>query len=181
MALETCGAATHIPGFASSISAVWSSGSSVTWGSPVTAAGGRYRLCWCSAASECHVPSDFQVSVGELRLVGPSPTSLVQKSFLQDWGTLVLEEKGRLQPEAGAFQHYECAAGQPCEIAGLQGLHISSHDSYMILDTCGFNVIDRVSSQPDTITSEVSVEAWNLPQSSEFQQLEHNFLNFQQV
>ncbi len=183
MALETCGAAANIPGFGWSgvASAVRSSGSTVTWGLhgvAVTAAGGRYQLCWSSVDSVGDIPSNFRVAVGELRLVGPSQIGFIQTSSMQDWGTLVLEEKNRLQPSVGAFQNYQCVAGQVCEIPRLQGLHISRFDSFMLLDTCGFDVIDRLSSQPEVVTSEISVKAWNLPQSLEHQQLDAVSLNF---
>ena len=173
MVLETCGAATQIPGFGwSGATTVRSSGATVTWGSPVTAAGGRYQLCWCGdVRCATGVPTDFKMAVGELQLIGPSQLGSTVQSYAQDWGTLVLQEKNRLQPEVGAFQKYQCVAGQVCEISKVQGLHITQFDSYMVLDTCGQNVLERSPNQPDLVMSDLQVDAWNLPQSTQFQQL----------
>ena len=45
---------------------------SIIWPT-VTAAGGRYRLCWCSSSSTCSRAEHFRLDFGTLTLAGPSP------------------------------------------------------------------------------------------------------------
>ena len=200
MALETCGVSSFIPGFGwtGEAVAVSSSGSSVAWGTDaITAAGGRYSLCWCgqrpalgaltslqATDAACGLSADFKVYVGELTLIGPTQVSAggyQAASTTQSWGTLYLEERPRLDPEVGAFQRRECVAGQRCEIVGLRGLHISAADSFMILETCGIAAaVDRLpeSGRAEVVVSEGRIEAWNLPQSLQREQLDLVTLNF---
>ncbi len=46
----------------------------ISWGNslsiPLTAAGGKYEICWCGGVI-CQTPSDFRVLVGSLVVVGP--------------------------------------------------------------------------------------------------------------
>ena len=92
-----------------------SSGSSFTAQGIISASGGRYRLCWCSTRSwnqnqvSCEVAGDFQVDMGELSVIGPSPLS----------------------------QSHTCVSGQPCGLPDFQAFHVSTSDTIMILDTCG--------------------------------------------
>ena len=85
--LETCGAyvnvskfdhfsstsdsGLHLPRFPSnggiqSLSqGATNSGASVSWGSvPITAMGGRYRMCWCAAGYSCSAVPEFRVDFG---------------------------------------------------------------------------------------------------------------------
>ena len=198
MALETCGVSSFIPGFGWTGEAVnvLSSGSSVTWGTTaVTAVGGRYSLCWCgqrpalgtltsvqATDAACGLSTDFKVYVGELTLIGPvQAAAYIATSTAQSWGTLDLQERPKLNPEIGAFQRRECVAGELCKLTGIRGLHISSSDSFMILDTCGqATAIDRLpgTGMPDLVNSEGQADAWNLPQSLQRQQLNMVTLNF---
>ena len=70
MALETCGVAQTIPGWAWSGSAISTeNGTEFSWGTePVTASGGQYRLCWCAGA--CHTAEDFLIDFGSMLLLG---------------------------------------------------------------------------------------------------------------
>jgi hypothetical protein len=85
------------------------SGASVSWGSTaVTAAGGQYRLCWCSGTFLCSVGEDFRTDAGTFTLVGPSPLS----------------------------QDRTCVSGQTCSFDGITGQHLSPTDRALLLDTC---------------------------------------------
>ena len=111
---DTCGLADSLPGFPQRglVKTEHSSGAAVEWGNmSVTAAGGLYRICWCSELSltGCSNPQEFSVDVGALTLVGISPLE----------------------------QSKTCIAGMTCEIGGLLGKHLSSLDQYLILETCG--------------------------------------------
>ena len=95
-------------GFANQIAAQGSIG---VWNSAaLTAAGGLYRLCWCSReAPRCSQASDFATDMGELLLIGPSPLQ----------------------------QDRTCVSGQSCEFDGFLGMHISSRNRILLADTCG--------------------------------------------
>lgn len=83
MALDTCGAASYVPGLAAAagVVAAGSGEMAVSWGSvSVTAAGATYRLCWCAGAP-CSAAEHFFVEFGDLTILGPSP-------LRQDLGTL---------------------------------------------------------------------------------------------
>jgi len=80
----------------------------------LTSAGGRYRLCWCAGLHfTCSVAEDFLTDLGELDLVGPSPLS----------------------------QDRTCVSGQNCAFDGITGLHLSTKDTFLALDTCGTNSV----------------------------------------
>ena len=109
---DTCGLAGTAVGFPAYGSLVLAgSGAGIDWGlAPFTAAGGIYRLCWCSGlASACSAARDFEVDVGALTLVGVAPLT----------------------------QSKTCLSGLTCEITGLTGQDLSQSDQYLILETCG--------------------------------------------
>ena len=67
LVLETCGLSGAVvegfPGLAS-FDGAGSSGGRVTWGAlPITAAGGRYALCWCHSPGAHAMASEFQCSL----------------------------------------------------------------------------------------------------------------------
>ena len=80
LVLDTCGTESVPPRFPEKIPddstalSVLTSGATVTWHVPVTASGGLYRLCWCSAnAPSCSVGEHFRTDAGTLTIVGLSP------------------------------------------------------------------------------------------------------------
>ena len=112
--LETCGLSFYVDRFAlvGLSTAATASGANVQWGSAAgSAAGGRYRLCWCSnlADAPCEVPGDFIVDAGELTVVGPAPLA----------------------------QFRTCVSGQTCSLSSITGQHLSVSDQFMLLDSCG--------------------------------------------
>ena len=84
----------------------------VSWGSsPMLAAGGFYRLCWCSGLlSRCEAHADFSTDVGMLTVIGVNP---LQRT---------------------------CISGLPCALEGVTGTHLSAGDHFAVLQTCGLNV-----------------------------------------
>ena len=85
-------------------------GSSFSTGSEYsTAAGGFYRLCWCSSGFDCQLPQHFQVDAGLLSIIGPAPQ----------------------------YQDRTCISGQPCYASDLTGLDLGNDDRIMVLETCG--------------------------------------------
>jgi hypothetical protein len=120
--LDTCGVPQLIPRFASAgmSASVMLTGARVTWGStPMTSAGGRYRLCWCAGFGPqdtntsqffaCSTADRFVVDAGELTVVGPSP-------LLQD---------------------RTCVSGRTCTVDGITGEGLTDAEFLMVLDTCG--------------------------------------------
>ena len=127
MILGTCGQPVSTTGIGQrSISSLFGT---ISWADALTAAGGEYRLCWCSGLpflrenasntslmvgnavsnrSACSVSWDFGIDVGRLLLLGPAPLS----------------------------HRSTCAAGQVCVI-GLAGMGLSSADLILVQDTCG--------------------------------------------
>jgi hypothetical protein len=77
-------------------------------GGYVVGQGGEYRVCWCAAGFLCNDAADFQVTVGQLLLLGPMP-------FDQD---------------------RTCVSGQTCALEGFLGVGLASADAFMVLDTC---------------------------------------------
>ena len=74
LVMETCGARS-LQGFPNSgfVSSMSSSGTSYHWGSfPLSTAGGRYQLCWCSSGFSCSTTEDFRVTAGVLHVIGPA-------------------------------------------------------------------------------------------------------------
>jgi len=95
----------------------------VTWGSvPITAAGGIYQLCWCSASGgsipgRCENAEEHQVVAGSLQVVGPTPLQ----------------------------QDRTCISGRTCLIDGLLGEGLQQFGSVLLLETCGTpSVLPRV-------------------------------------
>jgi hypothetical protein len=116
--LDTCGQ-NHNPGTASVIErfpgagffdSVDASGAGVTWGATsISASGGQYRLCWCTQiGSNCTTADDFKTDVGSFLLVG-AKTEGNDKT---------------------------CVSGQTCVLTGILGQDLSTHDQYLVLDTC---------------------------------------------
>ncbi|CAE8585944.1 unnamed protein product, partial [Polarella glacialis] len=204
LALQTCGSNSDIPGFSWSGKArpLSSFGTEVSWGTVAnTAPGGTYRLCWCAGrdstaatAAACGTPTDFVVDAGELLIIGPAQAAVggytatssaqtyVPRRAIIVSETLRLQERPPLGPEASAGQHRECVAGQPCEIPGLHGLHLSAGDAFAIMDTCGKGtaVVNRLpfAGRPEAVVSEAEILAWNLPQSRRHARLQVVALNF---
>ena len=81
--------------------------------------GGSYRLCWC--ATPCTTLSHYSVDFGELTVQGP----------------IALRQ-----------QHRTCISGQVCVLSPIEGWFLTAGDSYLLLDTCGDNVI--VPGMPDS-------------------------------
>ena len=116
--LQTCGAlmsagkstSIGLSSLSHVVATLGTSGASIDFGSSfATAAGGVYRLCWCSGHFGCQLPSDFRVQLGELTLLGMSPL----------------------------FQDKTCISGQTCTIHGLLGQDLSDASRVMVLDSCG--------------------------------------------
>ena len=106
-------------GYASAVSA---SGSVVSWGGDVaiTAAGGQFRLCWCSGGMSCSVAENFVVDAGKLELIGVAPLN----------------------------QKRTCVAGQTCAIDGVTGQSLPPSSYIRALDTCG--IATNLPRTPDT-------------------------------
>lgn len=52
----------------------FSGGALLQWeAASAAAAGGEYRLCWCSSSAVCSATADFAVDVGPLAVVGVAP------------------------------------------------------------------------------------------------------------
>ena len=81
---------------------------SLNFTTPLTAAGGQYRLCWCSQVADCSTSDQLRVDVGEFVLYGPQ-----------------LE------------QSRTCSSAQNCWIQDVLGYKLGVDDQLMILDTCG--------------------------------------------
>ena len=102
---------------------------------PVTAEGGRYRLCWCSNGAlanqsnvtvmrpGCSFAEDFTLDMGSLLLVGMSPIT----------------------------QHRTCIAGQSCHLADLVGYGLSPLDTIAVLDTCGLEPLQQWPAEPSAL------------------------------
>jgi hypothetical protein len=121
--LETCADNADIPRFASqSQQQLWHVEANSNYSTTqtfVTAAGGKYQLCWCAAGFTCSVAEDFRVTLGELTLIGPAPLE----------------------------QDRTCVSGQTCMVRSLLGEQLTQADRVLVLDTCGvFSVIERFSS-----------------------------------
>ena len=83
------------------------SGATVRWNTPLSAAGGEYKLCWCGAYQDCDTSDQFRTSIGTLTLIGP------QISHTRT-----------------------CVSGQTCKLEGLRGHFLSDLNMIAILDTC---------------------------------------------
>jgi hypothetical protein len=110
--LDTCGTIGTVDAFPSGgiVTGVTRSGASVSWGNvPVTATGGRYRVCWCAGGFGCNTGLGYFAEVGFLNVVGP--TALIQERT--------------------------CIAGQTCSFDGILGADLGTSDLVYALDTCG--------------------------------------------
>ena len=110
--LDTCGSAgvAHVTQKlpeAGMVQIVSQSGSAFAWKTPLSAAGGEYKLCWCGAYQDCDTSDQFRTSIGTLTLIGPR------------------------------IDHARtCVSGQICKLEGLQGHFLSDESMIAILDTC---------------------------------------------
>lgn len=113
LVMDTCGsAAAVVPRFPAGGAALQISveGARASWGSTaVTAAGGSYRLCWCTgaalnatsnASAACGRPEAFRVDFGSLLLRGPAPLA----------------------------QATTCLSGRNCSIEYVEGERLDSAD-----------------------------------------------------
>ena len=97
--LDTCGIQGVLPRFPTFAHVSLLHGESATFSfgiSPVTAAGGTYRLCWCAAKHQaCGTADSFRVQVGELLVLGPYPLSQIR--------TCVSGQSCLVDPVIGSF------------------------------------------------------------------------------
>ena len=114
LVLDTCGVDETVPRFPGNrMMRLTDRSTAVTWGgTPVTAKGGTYMLCWCSHHYSCERGSDFRSRIGQLIILGPTPLS----------------------------QDRTCVSGRQCNLEALQpdffpGWNVKSR--VMILDECG--------------------------------------------
>ena len=131
MILDTCGQAVTTVGIGKASS---SSHPRISWADSLTAAGGEYRLCWCSGLPSTPT-DDFNTSNTSIVPAGSSMTGnmsvcSVSWDFGIDAGKLLL-----LGP-APLFHRSTCAAGQTCAI-NVAGTGLSSADLLLVQDTCG--------------------------------------------
>ncbi|CAE7508596.1 agaA33, partial [Symbiodinium microadriaticum] len=122
-------------------------GSIGVWNSAaLTAAGGLYRLCWCSQeAPRCSQASDFATDMGELLLIGGiyrlcwcsgeigGRPCYAPLDFTTDVGALIVIGVSPVR------QDRTCISGVSCTVDGIEGTHISTSDSYLVMDTCGIS------------------------------------------
>ena len=110
MVLETCGTNSLLYRGLDASEVVNGSSATLTWKDDLTAPGGQYRLCWCSASNGCLLAEHFQVDFGRFTIIGPSP-------LLQTW---------------------TCISGQTCRLdGGITGLGTSVSSGFVVMDTCG--------------------------------------------
>ena len=120
LVLDTCGSSALLPRW------TWMAtveDSYITWGEPITALGGQYRLCWCRAYATnqtndtaesqllregCNTADRFVMDIGAFHLTGPS-----------------------------APVTRTCISGQTCHFEGFDPRQVSASDSIMLLETCG--------------------------------------------
>ncbi|CAK9087975.1 unnamed protein product [Durusdinium trenchii] len=103
----------------------------------LTISGGEYRLCWCAAGFECSGADDFVIDVGTFTVVG-----------IQCF-------------EAGCVADRTCVSGQPCNVDGIQGVHLGPLDTIAILDTCGTATIPHLTGHWNDAPHAVRSVAWN--------------------
>jgi hypothetical protein len=104
---------------------------------PVTAAGGQYRLCWCSGSTFIN-STFFNFGIDSRNTTTNSSVCSNIEEFVTDFGEMTLIGVSPLE------QDRTCVSGQTCAFDGILGQDLSLQDRAMILDTCGFSqVIDR--------------------------------------
>ena len=141
LVMDTCGTDGNLPRWPNlgpSNDAV-AQGTRYSWGTVViTAAGGEFRLCWCSNGRDasaraagtrqqfvCSIGEQFRVDAGRLTLVGPGPAILADAAAL-----------------ASSFtQERTCVSGATCAIGGITGHYLADGDSLFVLETCGFHSV----------------------------------------
>jgi hypothetical protein len=108
----------------------------------ITAAGGKYRMCWCAGGFACERAYAFSVDVGELTLIGPAPLQ----------------------------QDRTCVSGQTCVLDFLTGEHLSLNDVWLLVDTCStvtyhaqFNHMQVANEQPGSSFDATIVASTLLP------------------
>ena len=122
-------------------------GTEVWWEMSLTMQGGEYRLCWCADIREGSTTwaDNSTISASEWQVLSstfhgpPGPfsnfsqynlSSCLQPDFRVDLGTMHL-----VGPASG--QAFTCIAGRTCSVDPVEGLGLTSNDSYLVLDTCG--------------------------------------------
>ena len=149
--LDTCGTQQGmIAGFAlDGRSAVSMPAALVDYSYPVSAAGGQYRLCWCS--------DGFLVNQSGWSDASMRPGCGFAEDFALDMGSLLLIGMSPLD------QDRTCIAGQHCHLADLRGYGLSSLDTIVVLDTCGQKAL-RQWPEPATVveTSGKLSVSWNV-------------------
>ena len=102
------------------------------WQIPVTAAAGRYRLCWCSHLSEtCESsqPSSTHVDIGLFTLVGPTPLS----------------------------QDRTCVSGQSCRLSDWSGVDLGVSNHVLVMHTCGTPALAKLPNEIHNTTYSISL------------------------
>ena len=147
-AMDTCGQLPLVSAGFDSLDAAFLSAGVLKWAEPITAAGGEYRLCWCSlafygnssnsngTACDASSPEAFLTDVGSLQVIGPS--------FSQSW---------------------TCVAGHSCRISGITGRGLSDLDSIMVLQTCATPALVQhfpFAGQADRLVGGGSEAAWTV-------------------
>ena len=120
LVMDTCGATQTVPYFGNpgfgAPAYIALESAMVSWGNNLapSAAGGEYRLCWCSRSvadpRPCDFSEDFKVDVGNFLLLGPSPTLVQDRT---------------------------CVSGQTCLLDDITGAHFNEADYFTIFETCG--------------------------------------------
>ncbi|CAJ1351240.1 unnamed protein product, partial [Effrenium voratum] len=109
MVLETCGTQSSLARFPEH--GVTSFSGDQNGSAPlVTAAGGSFRLCWCSGLRDesCANLLETHVDIGELRLIGLMPLS----------------------------QDRTCVSGQTCSFSDISGVDLPNESHILVLQTC---------------------------------------------
>ena len=117
MILNSCGTTDLVPRLTGVAEKVEDDGVTMKWGkTPMSAAGGQYRLCWCADQgnssqwpNRCRDPLNFAQDVGTLTLLGAAPLT----------------------------QDFTCRVGHTCPLRAISGEGLAAEDSVMLLDTCG--------------------------------------------
>ena len=135
LVLETCAQPSVVAGWGSLTARNVGHDTSTSLGSlgtfesvRISAAGGRYEMCWCHLASEsCTKPEDFHVGVGTVTVVGPSSLS----------------------------QEQTCTSGQMCQIHGTFS-YTNSQDRLLLASTCGTPALTVFQNVENGVTSQTA-------------------------
>ena len=134
--LDTCGIANIAPKRlpdAGMVQVVSQSGATVSWNTPLTAAGQEYKLCWCAAYHDCKTSDQFRTAIGALTLVGPHITHT-----------------------------RTCVSGQICKLEGLTGYYTSDRNMLAILDTCA-QVVPSTENTTENRTAGIFLNSLDVP------------------